>query len=511
MAVGTTHPEYEANRPLWQKIDDVLGGDEAVKARCIENAAQVSQLATANTGAQLALLTQSYLPMLDGQTPADYAGYLSRAEFFNATARTVAGLVGAVFASDPAIELTGPLVPIEDNADQKGTPLSVLAKGVLNQVVRHGRIGVLLERSANPQTPNEAPYLCCYAATDILNWRVSIRGGRPQLTQVVLRECLTEPDPDDEFSDVTIEQYRVLELVGGVYQVRILREEEDGTDQLYALDESGTYVPTDAPIIPLPQRGGPLDYIPFVFIGPQSLSPRVERSPILDLVDVNLHHFGLSAQLNNGLFITSLPQPVVIGDSTRDTTKPGDRRIGTTLAWELPLGADAKYLEFAGPGLQAIRDEMEADESRMVLLGARLLEPQKRAAEAAEALRLRQAGESATLATVADTTSWGLSTVLGWAADWVGVKPEDNYITLNQEFGDTSMTEQDANLVWARKLDGGATLEDVYWLYLRGGRINPEQTLAQWKLALANEAVAVPTQPLFGTPPLPDTPAKVAA
>src|SRR3546814_9517174 len=44
--------------------------------------------------------------------------------------------------------------------------------------------------------------------------------------------------------------------------------------------------PRDVPRI----RGRALDYIPFWFVGATSLSPDIEKPPILDLVNVNWHH-----------------------------------------------------------------------------------------------------------------------------------------------------------------------------------------------------------------------------
>src|SRR3546814_10685315 len=56
-------------------------------------------------------------------------------------------------------------------------------------------------------------------------------------------------------------------------------------------------------------RGRALDYIPFWFVGSTSLSPDVEKPPILDLVNANWHHSLLSADHDHGLHWVSLPTP----------------------------------------------------------------------------------------------------------------------------------------------------------------------------------------------------------
>ena len=68
MAVDTPHPQYLEFAGKWAKTRDAAAGEEAVKARRDE-----------------------YLPMLKGQSDDDYAAYLKRTPYFNATARTVDG------------------------------------------------------------------------------------------------------------------------------------------------------------------------------------------------------------------------------------------------------------------------------------------------------------------------------------------------------------------------------------------------------------------------------------
>ena len=81
MPVDTPSPEYEAALPRWQRCRDCFEGNDAVKAR-----------------------TTAYLPALEGHqgSAEKYDAYLTRAVFYNATARTVAGLLGSVFRATPS-------------------------------------------------------------------------------------------------------------------------------------------------------------------------------------------------------------------------------------------------------------------------------------------------------------------------------------------------------------------------------------------------------------------------
>jgi hypothetical protein len=65
MPVNSTHPEYDAAAPEWARARDVLAGEDAVKAG-----------------------GEKYLPRLDAQSDEEFAAYVKRASYFNASART---------------------------------------------------------------------------------------------------------------------------------------------------------------------------------------------------------------------------------------------------------------------------------------------------------------------------------------------------------------------------------------------------------------------------------------
>jgi hypothetical protein len=77
---------------------------------------------------------------------------------------------------------------------------------------------------------------------------------------------------------------------------------------------------------------------------------------------------------------------------------------------------------------------MEEDESKMASLGGRLLEKQKHQAEAAAAIRLRTAGDQATLAGITETLDRGLTQAVALLAAWQGATSEDIVVILNDDF-----------------------------------------------------------------------------
>ena len=189
MPVDTPSPEYEAALPRWQRCRDCFEGSDAVKAR-----------ATA------------YLPMLEGHhgSSQKYDAYKTRAVFYNATARTVAGLLGSVFRATPSWTF----------------PATI----------------------------------------------------------------------EDDLEDVPL------------------------------------------------KHGDPLTFIPFQFIGPTSVTPAIEKSPILDIVDVNLSHYRTSADFEHGAHLTALPTPWVSG-------------VNPELVESFPIGSDTAWVRDTNIALSRERDE----------------------------------------------------------------------------------------------------------------------------------------------------------
>lgn len=428
------HAQYSANEYVWQKLRDVTDGEEAVKARDtggVPGAANVRVDSSRDAGAVRSLrytlewdrqwVSQAYLPPLGGQDADSYTRYLNRAEFYAASARTVDGLVGAVMRKSPQIEPaeTQPLDEWLDNIDLAGTDFDTFAADVLREVIITGRVGILVDYPT--EGPMQRPYLVRYRTEQITNWRTEVRDGATLLTQVVLHEAVSVPG-EGGFGVDEAERYRVLTLgEDGLLTVDIW-ERNETNENTWVLTES----------IQPQRRGQRLDYVPFVIIGPVKCDVEMQKSPILDLVNVNLHHYKLSADYRHMLHWSCIPQPIVIGDDPQQ-----EYMWGSEAAWTLPSGASAQILECSGAAADAVKTALTDDENRMALLGARLLEAQKREAETAEAMRLRQAGESATLTTISKSVSQGLQQALRWCVGWVGGNPEQVNCYLNTDFGVT--------------------------------------------------------------------------
>lgn len=438
MPVDSTHRQYDAHRDMWARCRDAAAGGDAVKA--------------AGT---------KYLPKLSGMDEeggfGEYDAYRKRALWYGATGRTIQGLAGAVFRKAPVFTLPDAFEEWLADITLTGLPLDVFAQGLFDEILTTGRVAAYVEMPPllEGSDPGEArrPYLVMVPAERVLNWSTTAVSGRAVLTRAVIYEEVETPG-DDEWEAKTVDQWRVLELVDGVYTQRVFRKSEAGT----TTDASQKFVQTEE-ITPR-RRGETLDYIPLCVFGPNNLTPDVEKPPLIDLVDVNLSHYRTSADLEHGRHYCGLPTPWVAG-FPRDTKL----RIGSNIAWVSDdPAAKVGLLEFAGQGLGALEKALVEKAQQMAVLGARLLEEQKRAAEAADTVRLRQSGEQATLQAMIATCSMGLQQLLSWQVEWAGGDAEGVEAQLNTDvIGDRASPQELKALteIWQA---GGMAWETYYEL-----------------------------------------------
>ena len=216
----------------------------------------------------------------------------------------------------------------------------------------------------------------------------------------------------------------------------------------------------------------------------------VEKPPLLDLIDVNLHHWRLSCDYNHGLHYTGLPTAIAAGfPKSNDGYK-----IGSGAAWwSEDSDAKASFLEFKGEGLGAMQTALSEDEDKMAALGGRLLEKQKTQAEAAAAIKLRTAGDQATLSGITETLDRGLTQAMGLLNAWLGVPTDEAAVILNNDFFSDEMDATEAEKLMHIVQAGYMTVDNLLFLYERGELLRPNTAPSDEKelLELQNSIYSV--------------------
>jgi hypothetical protein len=479
MPVTTLHPLYIKKIDKWQKCRTVIGGEEEVKAAGTD-----------------------FLPKLDEQKAEDYEAYKERGCFFNASSRTVKGLLGAIKRKDMDLSFPESKEEILKTVGSAGETFDQIAFNVVEEVIGIGRYGLFVDASIE-EDEDPDPFISCYLAEEITSWKNSITpGGDKKLTRVVLRERVDVPR-DDQFAFDSEVKYRVLRL-GTPSEESMLLAELDPEEVNEAM-ETGIYFveiwhkvedsaikgeekwEIERTIIPKKKGGIVFTEIPFVFFNPDNNDPEPDTPPILDLVNVNISHYRNSVDLEWGRHFTALPTPVVTGHDSADKK---ELKIGGRAAWLLKNHlAKAFFLEFTGSGLGNIQEGMDKKESQMAVLGARLLEEQKRAAETAETTKLRQTGEQSILASISEACSEGLTKIVKIVCEWVGIQEtEEVSVKLNKDFNITGM---DAKMLseLMKSLQAGGISWDTWFYNLKRGELIPDNVESEDVWALVKEGL----------------------
>lgn len=463
MPVDSKHPAYADASTKWKRARDLIAGEDAVKAS-----------------------GEAYLPKLGNESDDEYNSYKQRADFFAASGRTLEAFLGMVFRKPMTLKLPASLEPLTLDATLNGSSLQEYGKRVFEEVLTVGRGGTLVEFA---DVDTGRAFFAQYRAEQIINWRSKVVAGKRRLTLVVLDEMVHPDDlpagaeekalaelaakqaeTEDDFEEVKVRQLRVLRLdtliepVG--YKVEIYRENTEDGKKEWAL--IATVVPT--------RRAKPLDFIPFVFHTPSNIGEDIERPPLEDIILKNLSHWRTSADLEHGRHFVAMPTPWCTG-----VAKSGELRIGSGTAWEIESeNAKVGMLEFTGAGLSALEKAMEQKEHHMAVLGAKMLEAPKRAAETAEVYRIKAAGEGTSLTDLTMSMSESLTVAARYAAWWQAPADtkldafEDVKVALNTEFVSMTLTPDEMKALVAAYQANTMSRDTVIENFARGGLLPPD-------------------------------------
>lgn len=443
-ALRQEHPDFAEMKTRWEMCEHAAEGEYAVHKEGIK-----------------------YLPRLKDEEDDAYALRLRMTPFFNATWRTISGMRGMLFRKPPIVELSSKLQALCENIDLAGTTMQGLAQEVVEEGLKLGRIGLLVDQPTTPagatladaQRLNLRPFISIYEADSIYNWKEERVNGVTTLTQVRLLESASLAQ-EDEFATKEEKRYRVLDLVEGKYRQRVFRIAEDGAE-----------IQVGADVFPT-MAGKAMGFIPFVVIGVDHLGMDVDAPPLIDLVTTNFHHYMQATSYERGCFFSGLPTMFISGMEDSD----GEISIGGPVANALGSPQAKAYYVEVSSNFEALRTNLEDKKREMAVLGARMLEGGKNTGgvEAAETVARRQSGEESVLAAMAETVSQGLTLALQWMAFWIGDTSAVSY-KLNKDFLPQTMTAQEITAL-VSAWQSGAISQETLFDNLKAGEIVADAT-----------------------------------
>lgn len=404
---------------------------------------------------------ENYLPKPDGMSDAEYTGYVKRAEFCPFAGRTLAGVHGLMFRKQVDVKLPKGSEKYIENVDGKGSTFYSFVSESSKDCMITGWGGFLIDApiaegvSQREAEQNEIyPYIVFYRAEQILNVQTRNVGRREIVSLIVLKEVVEKISEKDRFAVIREDRYRVLELdENNYYKQTLYNKDSDIISEIY------------------PKRAGKLvsGHIPFFFAPAEK-----PASPMfLPVVDVNLAWYHKSADLENGLHWTGVPTPYALGytpetvtDKDGNEVAKGKMKLGGSQFLCFPEGTTAVgYLEFSGAGLNQLQLAMEKDETRMSILGAKIIAQEKKGVESAETARIGRASENSVVAAFARKMSGTFTALLreliGWSSG-VEVNSKECIVTISTDYDVSRMPPAELQALVSAWQSGGISSQVLY-------------------------------------------------
>lgn len=455
MTVDAKHKAYGTAAPAWKKVRDFIAGGGRVK---------------------------EYIKTLPGHDESTVTAFKDRTYYLPAIARSVDAFVGLIMNPEPVVVAPAALTEYLDDISYDGEPAKRMIGRTVREVTEIGRCAVIVDY---PQAPGaqemsvadaEAAGLRAYArfyrGEDVLDWRVTQRGGERVLSFLKLRETIDQVSSSDEWAITEVEQIRVLDLVEGKYRQRLYQKGEITETQGLKTVKKEAWTKIGEDIFPQ-ANGAPLDEIPAVVFGPDSLDvTEVAVPPVLEMVEVSAAWLNNSALMEWTLMWVSNPTPVFInlmlpeGESVK---------LGSSQGISLNEGGDAKFLALGADGVGALRQAMEDKRRDMAAVGARLLSDETTAQISRDTAIIQRAGEHSVLANIATTVASGWKRVLGYLAIWAKADG-DISVTLNTDFVPQGMTSGELSEMIAAVQAGQLSSRDLFALLQKRGVIRPDKS-----------------------------------
>ena len=435
-----THPSFDRVVPDWLTASDCYEGERAIKE------AKEKYLPITSGQRYLGLGTSAARDVNgDYRKPGQqlYDAYVARAVFPDLVRQTTEALVGTMLRAEWSINLPDAMMYLLERASARRESLGVLITRILRMILLYGRVGLLNE--VRPGS-NEV-YIADYHPVKIINWDDNPEGGGTdrQLRAVVLDESRLEINDNGRYSWDRTERYRVVRFDDAGKYIA----------QLYSVQSEPTEILTPS------LQGEELDYLPFTFCGSVDMTPEPDEVPMLALARIALTIYRTEADYRQALFMSGQDTLVIHGMTApqEGSDAAGARGqifvgSGSTLYFEGPPSeAGANYVGVNSQGLPETRQALENDYVNAQQFGLALLTSGSQG-EAAETLKTRVAGRTATLGTIVRTAAAALQQQLRWAAAWAGENPEDVLIEPSTDFAPAVVPGSEINQLIAAKFRG---------------------------------------------------------
>ena len=455
-SVATEHPDYIKQKNLWRKIRDCMDGEEKIK----------------DSG-------ETYLPRPSGMTGeyADaYLPYKERSHFPLIVSYALSGALGVIITKLPEFNVPKELEYILKTSTKDGRSLQQLFIDMVIEVFQTGRAPILIDIFSEK---NEFR-LVHYKAENLINWKLAIQQSEKDLLLGVLKEnrpALTEKN--DPFSQDYDDMYRVLSKdASGHYITQVI-------------DFQGKLYPSS---VKTPMfMGRSTCKIPLFVAGSLNNSFEAQPIPLIPVANCSIQIYRKEADLSNSEYLSCNPTLCIVG---AENNKDIPNVVGSSVLIVLPNEqARVFYTTTDTAALQHVKNHIDSLYEEAIRHGVAILDARK-GVEAAEALRIRQATQSASIYSIYLSTANALCNALKEMCKWAGYN--DSKVTvdapsaLTQALPDSSLLKE----LIEGHLSKVIPLDVLHRYMVQSGLVDSKVNFEEYKNTLKKEKEENPEETL---------------
>lgn len=469
-SVDMHHPDYDEHLADWKLVRDCIVGNRAVKDQ-----------------------GETYLPKPEGFTVMDdggvnaYKAYKLRAQFPRITEPTQRGMVGVIHRKEAHIEMPPAMEYLKEKTTKDGLPLDAFHRRITRELLATGRYGVFVDMSS---TGDGDPWLCGYDAEHIINWS--------EFSDFfVLDETR---DVRQGFAWVEQRKFRVLELISDGVDDPNINQDDPNVPKSYRVRvfDGKTDSVSAKEFNPTIRGGGQWDEVPFVIIGSTDVMNQIDEVPLLSVAEAAMATYRLDADYRHQLYMSGQETFMCTGL----TKEERPRVVGAGVVLTLPKDCTAEYVSPTCNGIDAHAKAIESEMDKAASAGARMFSSKDtKTAESGDALKIRVAGQTATLLSIAMSSAAGLERALKKLAKFMGLNEDQVTVIPNLSFIDAVLTPADALQLVKIWQAGVLSKQTVYEAMQRGEIASGERTFDEEQTLIEDEMPPPGSDPNVMAPP----------
>lgn len=438
------------------EIEKTVATPSDIQAKVAEQAELARTLMRGTKGMRAA--GTKYLPKNAAESQEAYKIRLCRTTLFNAFAKTVGDMTGKVFDKPIVLDDNVPqqIKDFSEDIDLAGRHLTVFARDVFFDAMQAGVAYILVDMPPKVQTGTARPasiadekkagvrpYFVHIVAENLIGWQSKTIAGVETLTQVRIKECVTEPD--GAFHEKQIEQIRVLEP--GTWATW---RKAQGSENKWVPHENGKTSLTEITLVAVyTNRTGFMTGSP----------------PLENLADLNVSHWQLDSDIQNIMHVANVP--ILFGSGMSEDT---ELKVGSS---EMIRSSDPastlQYVEHSGSAIGKAMERLKELEFQMQAMGLQLLVSQPGAKTATGEIR-DDSKENSPLAMIAKGLGDSIEQAFGFMAKYIGLGDDaGGEVEVNTDFGIAASAAADVPQIISARAAGLISLETAWDELLRRG------------------------------------------